>query len=240
MFSKATTANILLKRAEDLKNRMSAKKRCDLAQDMGTLFQSETLSEQEYAIAESIVQKLIEDEITMVRTAISEAVARSPYLSAPIAEKLAQDILEVSIPFLKLSPVLEDKLLEEIIDSGVTEKIRAIAERPEVSENLSRRIVASGKTNCVIQLLKNPGAHISDQTMVTIVRVYGDNHKVEKAVFERGKLSGDAIESLRALSEAHVATFIQRYFNLPAHVLSRSQRGEEQDATWWDDKQGVV
>ncbi len=248
MFRAANYPKALAKRAEALRERLNIEQKCALAHDMGCALDQPNISDTERILAEDIIMKLVDDEIIAVRTAISEAVAGSPHLPGRIAKKLAQDISEVAIPVLELSPVLEEKILEEIINSGIPDKIRAVAGRELVSENICRRIVASGRKGAVVRMLKNPGAEITDNTMVTIVRVYGDDQKVEQAVFDRGALSEDVLDALRNLAEAHVSAFIQRYFNLPEHMvdiekgrkLMENQDERRESSGWWDNKKGAV
>ncbi|NVK18652.1 MAG: DUF2336 domain-containing protein [Methylocystaceae bacterium] len=251
MFNAATSAQKLVKRANALRQRINAKNRIDLAHDIGATYCDASLSKNERQIAQEIVAKLIHDGISSVRAAISQAVATSPHLPRDLAEKLAQDIDEIAIPMLELSPVLNDKLLEAIIESGATDKMNAIARREIVSANLCRRIVATGRKTPVIQLLQNPGAKITNHTMVTIVRVYGDDELVEKAVLDRGELPDEVINNLCELTEAHVVSFVQRYFNLPEHVVN-VQKGRNLLKTvkttsqttptddWWDTSKGAV
>ncbi|SCA56396.1 hypothetical protein MTBPR1_20244 [Candidatus Terasakiella magnetica] len=248
MFSSNKTATTLANRAQALRDRMDAKEKCALARDMGQALDQENLNDTQRTLAEDIISKLVEDEMVQVRAAIAEAVAGSPHLPGRIARKLAEDIAEVSIPVLALSPALEEKLLDDVINSGVAEKITAIAGRDNVSAHICCQIVASGRKGAVVRLLNNPGADISDHTMVTIVRVYGDDKKIEQAVFDRGELSNEVMETLRDLSEAHVSAFIQRYFNLPEHMvdvdrgrnlLERNQN-DRRNSNWWDSKQGVL
>ena len=255
MFFKATSyTQALADRAKSLKSRMNANERASLARDMGCALEQPDLNAAERALAEEIIQKLVNDEIILVRSAIAEAVAGSPHLPAKIAQQLADDIEEVAIPVLELSPVLEDQFLEAIIKSGATSKIRAISSREIVSENICQRIVESGQKGPVVRLLQNPGAKISSKTMITTVRVYGDDQRVEKAVFDRGELPDEVINTLCDLAEAHVVSFVKRYFNLPEHVVDvqkgrnmlkgvkKKRRASDDDkstADWWDSKSGV-
>lgn len=248
MFRAANYPQMLAKRAEALRNRLNAEEKCNLARDMGASLDQPNLRDVERMLAEEIIQKLVEDEVIAVRAAIAEAVAGSPHLPGQIAKKLAADISEVAIPVLELSPVLEEKVLEDVINSGIPDKINAIAGRDFVSENLCRRIVASGRKGAVVRLLNNPGADITDHTMVTIVRVYGDDSHVEEAVIARGDLPESVIESLQKLTEAHVGAFIQRYFNLPEHMvdiekgrqLLERKEDRRDNSSWWDSHRGAV
>lgn len=227
------------KHAATLRQRKGEKERCHLAREMAAVLDQEDLSEKERQLAEEIVARLVEDELESVRTAVSEAVASSSALPLDLAEKLARDIVEVSLPVLKLSPVLRDRFLEEIIRTGIVEKLCAIAERKMISERLSRQLVSAGRKGPVVRLLKNEAAEINDHTMVTIIRVYGDSERVAEAVFDRGALSPDILVTLRALSEDHVCKFVHRYFDVPHHAMDLKkgrnllENRDPDKAPWW-------
>ncbi|WP_167730624.1 DUF2336 domain-containing protein [Terasakiella sp. SH-1] len=246
MFNTEKPAQTLARRASALRHRMDTEQKSALGREMAQTLDQPDLSQTQRTLAEEIIAKLVDDEIVAVRAAIAEAVAGSPYLPGKIAKKLAEDIADVSLPILELSPVLEEKILEDIINSGITEKIYAIAGRENISTHICNLIVASGRKNAVVRLLKNPSAHINDHTMINIVRVYGDDQKVEQAIFDRGALNEDILNTLRDLSEAHVIAFIKRYFNLPEHMVDVErgrqllEREERRTSGWWDQKQGVI
>jgi uncharacterized protein (DUF2336 family) len=248
MFKSANVAQNLAKRAQSLRERMNEKHRIALAQDIGDTLNQEELNINERSLALEIVAKLVEDEIEEVRAAIAQSVAGSPHLPSNIAKKMARDINLVAIPVLKLSPVLEEKFLEEIIARRETEKVRAVAARDQLTQNLSRRIVASGKKGAVVELLRNQGADISNQTLTTIIRVYGDDRHIEKAVLDRGQLPDEVVNALCELVETHVVTFVQRYFNLPEHIINvqkgrnllKNVKEKRHSSDWWDTKKGAV
>ncbi len=218
MFGSSKATQALAQRAKALRERKDAQHRCALAKEMGDAFGDASLTQSERKLALDIIKKLVTDEISSVRAATAQAVAASPYLPKSVAARLAQDISEVSLPVLELSPVLEEWLLEEIVKSGVAEKIRAVAKRENVSPNLCRHIIASGRKGAVICLLNNKGAQITDQSMVNIVRVYGDDEYVEEAIVARGALSEDVLKNLRDAAESHVHAFIKRHFKLTDQV----------------------
>lgn len=241
----------LTKCATALRERKDPKNRIALAHEIGSTLNATGLSYSARLLAQQIVAKLIEDEIEAVRRAIAESVAQSPDLPRDLAEKLAQDISEVSIPVLKLSPALEESFLEEIIDSGAIDRMKAIASRQNLSKHLCRRIVARGKKGPVLTLLENPNAPLTNHTLVTIIRVYGDDGQIEQAVLDRGELPDDVINELCELAESHVSAFIQKYFKLPRPKVN-VQRGQNPRKTvktnqaandpkeWWDTKSGAV
>lgn len=224
---------------------MDSAQRCGLANDMAYIFDHNGLNERERYLAEEIIANLIDDEVESVRLSIAVAVGTSPYLPVELAHKLARDISAISLPVLKLSPVLEDRFLEDVLKTGIVDKMLAIAERHNVSAQVCRRIVSMGRKEPVLRLLENKGAKINDHTMITIIRVYGDDKTVEQAIFDRGELSDDVLATLQNLSEAHVSNFIQKYFKIPGHVMDVERgrdllEGVNRKPTWWNSKQGPI
>jgi len=232
-------------RVQALQSSMDAGQRCLLANEIAQVIDYKKLNDRERSLAEEIINNLIEDEVESVRAAIAVAVRTSPYLPTALAQKLARDIAEISLPVLELSPVLEDRFLSEIIRTGIVEKMSAIAQRKNVSSKICRQIVSLGRKEPILTLLKNNGAEISDHTMVTIIRVYGDDETVEQAIFDRGDLSDDVLATLRELSEAHVSDFIRKYFQIPGHVIDVERGrnlldGVNRRPVWWHSKQGPI
>lgn len=248
MFKSERTANTLAKRAAALKARMSEDDRCALAADLGDIIDQDETQEQERLIALEIITKLLNDKIERVRAAMAQSIAESPHLPPATAAQIARDINSVALPVLELSPSLTDQVLEEIILSGTTEKIVAIAKRHSLSHRLTQQIVASGRTPAVKALLDNTHISLEDQTLTTIIRVYSDDQKIEHSLLNRGELPDTVVNTLYTLTEAHVTTFIKRYFNLPERVIA-VQKGrnllkevpnEPAPNAWWDTKKGVV
>ena len=104
------------------------------------------------------------------------------------------------------------------------------------------------KKGAVVELLRNQGADISNQTLTTIIRVYGDDRHIEKAVLDRGQLPDEVVNALCELVEIHVVTFVQRYFNLPEHIINvqkgrnllKNVKEKRHSSDWWDTKKGAV
>jgi len=246
MFKSSQSSEKLVKRAAALKARMSPKERCALAVDIGQFLDDQNNQDQEREIALAIVEKLVSDETERVRVAISQAIAHNAQIPRALAEQLARDINDVAIPVLELSPTLTERFLEEIILSGSTEKIVAISRRKDLSSRLAHQIVSSGRTKAVRSLLDNLDVSLDNQTLITVVRVYGDDPKTEEALFNRDDLPTDVINALYTFTEAHVATFLRRYFNLSDSLLAlpgsdeSAKKSSLETRPWWDTKKGAV
>jgi uncharacterized protein (DUF2336 family) len=120
-----------------------------------------------YEYTMQVLEKLAQDQIVRVRQIMAEAlqdVADAPH---SVIQQLASDAeLVVSGPILRFSPVLTDKDLLSIINSGAAQsKLAAISERRNVSGDVADAIVGEGDEETVAILLANGTAQIREETL---------------------------------------------------------------------------
>lgn len=117
------------------------------------------------------LQTLAQDQITMVRAVLSDALKDVVDAPADIIKLLANDLeLEVSGPVLEFSPVLTDADLLEIIEQGpATGGVGAIARRDGVSENLADAIIATDDIEGIGDLLGNNSAQIREEALDELI-----------------------------------------------------------------------
>ncbi|GEM_PF-783347 len=202
--------------------------RAEIAQSVGTIL-DEDLSVQERMIALEIIEALAADKVDEVRGAVAHKVADSPFLPLATARKLATDIEDVALPVLELSPVLTDDILIEVVESGLPEKVGAIAKRSKVAAQVSEAIVATGQSAPIAQLIRNNGAEIGETTFVRALENHGKTPEVGKAIIARGEVPEKVAKAIGKLVEAHVVAYVQRHFNLPEEVV-RPQKVENKSS----------
>lgn len=177
------------------------------------------LSEAERSIAEDIVRILSEDVIESVRKALAQSVASSSYLPRSVAERLARDIEEVSVPVLEFSSVLSDDVLKEIIGKGTPRQVEATAKRSQVSESISEAIVERGHVPAISMLIGNRGASLAAETWLKAIERHGEEQELIKAAIDRGRIPEQVAVKLLEISTAHVSSFVVRYLNVPPAMI---------------------
>ena len=130
----------------------SPAERAEVARVLGDALNAD-LSETERSVAEDIVRILCGDVIEAVRTALAQSVASSPHLPRSVAQRLAMDIEEVSIPVLELSSVLTDDVLMEVIGKGTPRQVEATAKRSHVSDVVGDAVVERGHVPAISLLI---------------------------------------------------------------------------------------
>ncbi len=196
-----------------------------VARVMGELLNAE-LAPAEREAAEAIVQDLCADTVETVRIALARSVAASPHLPRALAERLAADIGEVSIPVLQLSPVLTDEVLTVIVAGGTPGQVEATARRDGLSEAVSEAIVERRHLPAVTMLVRNKTARIAPDTWAKAIDRYGDDADFARSAETRGGLPGPVAEKLIEAASAHVRAFLVRYLNVPNSSLPTLAAGE--------------
>jgi len=123
------------------------------------------------AQTQEALQTLAQDQITMVRAVLSDALKDVVDAPSDIIKLLANDLeLEVSGPVLEFSPVLTDADLLEIIEQGpATGGVGAIARRDGVSESLADAIIATDDIEGIGDLLGNNSAQIREEALDELI-----------------------------------------------------------------------
>ena len=203
---------------EALTKENSPAQRAGVARVLGDALNAD-LSEAERNVAEDIVRILSEDVIESVRKALAQSVASSPHLPRSVAQRLARDIEEVSIPVLELSSVLSDEVLKEVIGKGTPRQVEATAKRSQISEVVSDAIVERGHVLAVSLLVGNEGASLGAETWLKAIERYGEEEQLINAAIDRGRIPEEVAAKLLEISKAHVSSFVTRYLNVPAAAI---------------------
>jgi uncharacterized protein (DUF2336 family) len=127
------------------------------------------LSEAEKEIFFDILRHMIHRIEMRVRQSIAERLAIRPDAPHDLIFQLANDHIEVALPVLAKSMVLEDADLIELILNRTEAHQAAIAQRPEVSVSVTETLIETGNEDVITTLLRNPGAQIMPDSMARIV-----------------------------------------------------------------------
>lgn len=165
-------------------------------------------SPEQRALANDIFALLLTRTETIVRAMLSMQLSQMENLPHDLAKKMADDVNEVASPVLQYSDVLSDDDLVDIINSMVdTQKLQSIAQRDNVSENVSDILVNTKLDSVITTLVKNEGASITDKTFEKIVQNYNDNTEVMESVFGRTRIPAAVVEKVIG----HLSTAVKQH-----------------------------
>ncbi|MAN80007.1 MAG: hypothetical protein CMM77_12370 [Rhodospirillaceae bacterium] len=148
--------------------------------------------------ATDTLEDMSRDQALRVRHVLAETLKEMTSAPPAVIRQLARDTdAMVANPVIEFSPVLTDKDLATIIAEGAnTARLKAVARRKAVSEAVSDAIVETGDVEATAELLKNPGAQISEGTLDKIVDRAEDHPELHEPLVARPGLSDKAAKRL--------------------------------------------
>jgi uncharacterized protein (DUF2336 family) len=117
---------------------------------------------------------------------------------------LANHSFEVAAPVLRRSRVLDDQALLQIVNYQSQNHIKAVAQRPSVSEAVSAAIVRLGDDHALDALMRNDGAKLSRGSMEAAVDRARRNTLLHEAVVKRQDLPLDLLNEMYFVVESQL------------------------------------
>jgi uncharacterized protein (DUF2336 family) len=173
--------------------------RAETAAKLASEFGRDEMSESERALAEEIFRLMVRDAEVRVRESLAVHLKESPTVPHDVAVALARDVDSVAIPILQFSTVLTDVDLLEIVRSQNPEKQVAIAQRQQVSAEVSEALVETSNEKVVLSLVANQGADISETALQKVVEEFGGQIGVQNSLVNRAGLPVTVAERLVAM-----------------------------------------
>lgn len=222
----------LLSDAEILKNRPLPDVREKIATKVAVYFDKGVFDEAESSIACEILRLLSRDVEVRVRRTISESLKRSKTLPRDIALQLAQDVVEVSLPILEFSSVLNDKDLVDIIKSTQqVAKLVAITKREQLSEAVSGELVATKQEDVVVSLFANDKANISEASIETAINSFKSSGKVIDSLIYRGNLNIGIVEKILNTVSGEIRSELINRHQLDVRLANQIARASQERVT---------
>lgn len=173
------------------------------------------LTPAERKIALDIVGIMAHDAVVKVREALADNLRHIPDVPREIALQLARDVEAVALPMLESSTVFSDQDLIEILASGSEQKQTAIAQRHEVSAELSEVIVSKAGEKAVAALMSNEGAELNEHSLSTAIDRFKNSDAVKSPMVNRSKLPVTVAERLVSLVSDKLKDVLVQKHDLP-------------------------
>ena len=155
-----------------------------------------TLSEREIAYFGEIMGGMINQVEAMVRQHLSETISNVSNAPRDLILSLANDEVEVALPVLQNSEVLQDDDLVEIVEKHSQEHLNAIAQRAMVGETITDALVKKGNDTVLGTLVGNNGAQFSRNGMETAVERTKDNDELNLTLVMRKDVPADLAQDM--------------------------------------------
>jgi uncharacterized protein (DUF2336 family) len=156
----------------------------------------ETLNQREVAYFGEIMGGMVNQVETMVRQHLSETISSVGNAPRDLVLSLANDELEVALPLLRESDVLQDDDLVKIARKQSQEHLKAIAQREKVGGRVTDVLVKKGDNTVLGTLADNSGAEFSRNGMETFLERAKDNGDLELSLAKRKDVPADLAQDL--------------------------------------------
>ncbi|RED53612.1 DUF2336 domain-containing protein [Aestuariispira insulae] len=204
------------------------------------LSSSKTLTDRERDLVFEILTTIVKQVEVNVRQALSKELAERDNVPKELILTLASDVFDVAQPVLMKSRLLEDSdLIQLVLDQAEHHHI-AIAQRRNLTGDVSESLVGTSNRRVVTSLLKNKSAEIHEQTMHSLVR---DAEKIEEyhePLLERHELDADMARKMYGfVGEALRNYIVDRFEELDPELddaVSRAVNDALQDDIYGGDE----
>jgi len=192
----------------------SSERRRELLRGVTDLFfASEDLQGGEMELFDDVLSQLAGEMEDAVRAELAQRMAVAEVPPQGLIRDLARDAsIDVARPVLANSKALTEDDLLSVARTRGQDHLRAISQRPLVSEAVSEAIVERGDDETVGVLLSNEGARMSREVEEIVVDRATENPALHKAVVARKTLPVDLLNEMYFVVEA----------KLRAEILSRN------------------
>lgn len=196
--------------------------RAVLAGKVARLLPSLSGQEQRAALAHAhdTLLTLANDAATRVRAALAEVLHAMPQAPRAVIMRLAQDpVISISEPVLRLSPLLADADLLEILAAPPhPAAAQAVAGRLRLSSTVSGAIAAQADGAAVRTLLQNDSAMIREGTLDGLIGRACDHPDWHEPLVQRPFLAEHASRALSMIVTGHLLDKLSQRADLPAAV----------------------
>ncbi|MEM7650560.1 MAG: DUF2336 domain-containing protein [Pseudomonadota bacterium] len=167
---------------------------------------SEDKQSQLYAFVVQALGTLALDEVLKIRVALSSTLKDHAHTPPKIAGQLARDVeQQVSEPVLRFCAALSNEDLIDILKSHPASwVIEAIADREEVSEEVSEAVIETRDEHGGAALIGNEGADITQSLLHTIVEIARTLPEWQKPIAVRKSLPASVAKDLAEFVDASV------------------------------------
>lgn len=181
-------------------------RRRDLLREVTDLFfeTSSSRSERESALFDDVLQLVAAEMQDEVLAELAETFADAADAPVGLMRDLANHSFEVAAPVLTRSRVLDEQTLLQVVNYQSQQHIKAVAQRPHVSETLSDAIVKFGDDHALDALIRNDGAKLSRSGMETAVDRARRNSALHDAVVGRSDLPLDLLNEMYFVVESRL------------------------------------
>jgi len=159
---------------------------------------AESYSDDQVAVFDEVIDRLIEKIEHPVLVELSARLARVANVLAKVAGRLSyDDDIAVSGLFLDKSDTLTDATLVQVAEKKSQKHLSAIAGRAQINEIVTNVLIDRGDSEVVRKVTSNQGAHISEPGFVKLINRANSDKALAAAIANRNDMPAELQPFLR-------------------------------------------
>ena len=170
-------------------------RRVALAKRVGAFLSNDNSPEEIQAVTD-LARVLAKDIELSVRSTLAFELRTSEHVPKDLAIRIAQDVEDVSTPFLKSTPVLTDEDLSEMIPALAEYARVAIARRDQLGSRTIDSLIKHGGAPSIARLARNQMSIINEQQMTALFGRFEGSPLVLEALSRRVDLPIQVVQRL--------------------------------------------
>lgn len=208
---------------QDVKNLSKnphAENKAVVAQKVSAYYNGHTVTPRGMKLAEDIFRIMIRDVEIKVRQVLAESLKNCHNLPEDLITSVIRDTDSVAVPFIKFYSDLSNEDLIKILNIPSLSKQKAVAQRLNLSNEISQYIVEKCPEEVVGTLISNETANIHENTYDKIIEKYRDNEEIQKRLVLRAELPTSVIEKIANLLSEELKKRLILSHNLPVNLAT--------------------
>ncbi len=202
----------------DLRN-ITLQAREEIARKVGKILASESNASDKEAALE-LAQTLVEDVAVSVREALANELRICNFLPKDLVSTLANDVDEISLPFLVASQAVNDEFLEDIIKNCGDSAQEAVASRKGISEAVSFAICDTACHSAVDVLVDNETADIAERGSKRVIDRFPADRSLMEKLSERSDFPADLAERVVFKVSKQFGQYLIKRFSISTDYAS--------------------
>lgn len=199
--------------------------RSRLAKAVSQFFEDRALTHTEQQLASEILLNLIRQAELDLREALSERLSLQSNVPPEVIIHLANDQIEVARSVLMHSPVLNDVDLVYIVTARGEEHARIVARRPDLTPVVADKLIDTGDTQTMLNLLDNQRTHLQKGSMKKLVKASLRSEELQAPLLRRPEVDPDiAVDLYMVVSQSLRRELVEK-FTLPPQMIEQALDG---------------
>lgn len=219
-------------KASDCISCLAIEERLALARKAGEQLCPQPYNQKKYQAAKRVAEILASDLCQQVRETLAFELRKYKKLPKSIAVKIACDVDEIAVPFLRVTPALSDTLMAELIPLLSDNAHLAVAVRSDLGTKTCHQLICHANDNATLKVINNSSVAMDDSLASLILDHFSGTTHVLEAVAKRPNLPLSVVSSILRQVGDHLRQELITTYRVDDETATTVTINSVHEATW--------